>query len=35
MAKEAHIRENKKRADGTYGGTLHYGLLRSEMETLD
>ena len=33
MIKEAHIRENKKRADGTFSGTLHFGLLRSELDS--
>lgn len=30
--REGHIRENKKQADGTFSGTLYYGLLRSEFE---
>jgi RimJ/RimL family protein N-acetyltransferase len=29
--REGHIRENKKHPDGTYSGTLYYGLLRSEF----
>jgi aminoglycoside 6'-N-acetyltransferase len=29
--KEGHIRENKRNADGSLSGTLHYGLLRSEF----
>ena len=29
--KEGHIRENKRSADGSLSGTLHYGLLRSEF----
>ena len=31
MVQEGHIRENKKNADGSITGTLHYGLLRSEF----
>jgi len=31
MVQEGHIRENKKNADGSVSGTLHYGLLRSEF----
>jgi RimJ/RimL family protein N-acetyltransferase len=31
FSKEGHIRENKKNPDGTYSGTLYYGLLRSEF----
>jgi ribosomal-protein-alanine N-acetyltransferase len=31
MVREGHIRENKRNADGTLSGTLHYGLLRSEF----
>jgi len=31
MVREGHIRENKKNADGSITGTLHYGLLRSEF----
>ena len=31
--KEGHIRENKKNPDGTYSGTLYYGLLRSEFQS--
>jgi ribosomal-protein-alanine N-acetyltransferase len=30
MLREGHIRENKKNADGSISGTLHYGVLRSE-----
>lgn len=30
MVQEGHIRENKKNADGSISGTLHYGILRSE-----
>ena len=29
LVKEGHIRENKKSADGSFSGTVHYGLLRS------
>ena len=32
MVKEGHRRENKKHADGTFSGTVYYGLLRSEFE---
>jgi RimJ/RimL family protein N-acetyltransferase len=32
MVKEGHFRENKKNSDGTFSGTLHFGLLRSEFE---
>jgi [ribosomal protein S5]-alanine N-acetyltransferase len=32
MVREGHIRENRKNPDGTYSGTLHYGLLRREYE---
>ena len=35
MAREGHIRENKKNADGTLSGTLHFGLLKREYEALD
>ncbi|TET10155.1 MAG: N-acetyltransferase [Candidatus Thorarchaeota archaeon] len=31
FVREGHIRENKKNPDGTYSGTLYYGLLRSEF----
>ena len=31
FTKEGHIRENKKNPDGSYSGTLFYGLLRSEF----
>jgi len=34
MFREAHFRENKRHADGTISGTLHYGLLRSEFEAV-
>jgi RimJ/RimL family protein N-acetyltransferase len=34
FVKEGHIRENKKNPDGTYSGTLYYGLLRSEFYKL-
>lgn len=32
MTREALIRENRKNADGSFSGTLHYGILRSEFE---
>ena len=31
--KEGHFRENHKRPDGTFEGTIYYGLLKSEYET--
>lgn len=31
MVREGHIRENKKNADSSVSGTLHYGILRSEF----
>jgi RimJ/RimL family protein N-acetyltransferase len=31
FVREGHIRENKKNSDGTYSGTLHFGLLRKEF----
>jgi hypothetical protein len=31
MVREGYFRQNKKHADGTIRGTLHYGLLRSEF----
>jgi aminoglycoside 6'-N-acetyltransferase len=34
MIKEGHIRENKKNPDGTFSGTLYYGLLVGEFEAL-
>ena len=33
FVKEGHFRENKKNPDGTYSGTLLYGLLKSEFHT--
>lgn len=35
MVREGHIRENKRNADGTLSGTLHFGLLKREFEALD
>ena len=32
MVLEGHIRENKRNADGTLSGTLHFGLLKSEFD---
>jgi RimJ/RimL family protein N-acetyltransferase len=29
---EGHIRENRRQADGSYSGTLHFGMLRREYE---
>jgi RimJ/RimL family protein N-acetyltransferase len=34
MVQEAHFRENKRNPDGTLDGTLCFGLLSSEFETL-
>jgi aminoglycoside 6'-N-acetyltransferase len=34
LVKEGHARENRKNADGTLSGTLHFGLLRGEFEAL-
>ena len=34
MVREGHIRENKVNADGTLSGTVHFGLLKREFETL-
>jgi RimJ/RimL family protein N-acetyltransferase len=34
MIREGHFRENKKHPDGTFSGTLYFGLLRSEFEAL-
>ena len=34
LAQEGHIRENRRNPDGTLSGTLHFGLLKSELETL-
>jgi ribosomal-protein-alanine N-acetyltransferase len=31
---EGHVRQNKRNADGTLSGTLHFGLLKSEFEAL-
>ncbi len=31
FVREGHIRENKKRPDGSFSGDLHYGLLKSEF----
>ena len=35
LVREGHIRENKKNADGSFSGTLHYGLLKHEFEAFD
>lgn len=34
FVREGHIRENKKNPDGTFSGTLYYGLLRSDFYKL-
>jgi ribosomal-protein-alanine N-acetyltransferase len=31
MVREGHMRENKRNADGSISGTLHYGILRDEF----
>ncbi len=31
FVKEGHIRENKRNPDGTYSGTIFFGLLRHEF----
>jgi RimJ/RimL family protein N-acetyltransferase len=31
LIREGHVRENRKWPDGTFSGTLYYGLLRSEF----
>lgn len=35
MVLEGHIRENKRNADETLSGTLHFGLLKREFEALE
>lgn len=35
MVCEAHIRENKRNPDGTFTGTLLYGILKSELEKIN
>jgi aminoglycoside 6'-N-acetyltransferase len=35
FVREGHLRENKKNPDGTFSGTLCYGLLKGEFEALD
>ena len=35
MVLEGHVRENKRNADGTLSGTLHFGLLKREFEALE
>lgn len=32
MVREGHIRENKRNPDGSISGTLHYGMLRSDVQ---
>jgi [ribosomal protein S5]-alanine N-acetyltransferase len=34
FVKEGHRRENKKHADGSFTGTMYYGLLRAEFEAV-
>jgi ribosomal-protein-serine acetyltransferase len=34
MKREGHIREDKKNPDGTFSGSFHYGMLRSEFEAM-
>jgi len=33
MTREGHFRENKKHPDGSFTGTLHYAILKSEFST--
>ena len=35
LVREGHVRENKRNADGSLSGTLHYGLLKSEYLQLE
>lgn len=35
MVREGWFRENKRDADGTFSGTVHFGLLRSELEDVE
>jgi ribosomal-protein-serine acetyltransferase len=35
MVREGHFRENKKNADGRLSGTLWFGLLKREFESID
>jgi ribosomal-protein-alanine N-acetyltransferase len=35
LVQEGHVRENKRNADGTLSGTLHFGLLKSEYEAME
>jgi RimJ/RimL family protein N-acetyltransferase len=35
FVKEGHRRENKKHADGSFSGTMYYGLLRAEFVNRD
>ena len=35
MVREGHFRENKKNADGSLSGTLWFGLLKREFESID
>jgi ribosomal-protein-alanine N-acetyltransferase len=35
MVREGHFRENKENADGSLSGTLWFGLLRREFESID
>jgi RimJ/RimL family protein N-acetyltransferase len=34
MVREGHWRENKLNEDGSFSGTLHYGILKNEFEAL-
>ena len=34
MVREGLLRENKRNADGTISGTVHYGMLRREYEQI-
>jgi aminoglycoside 6'-N-acetyltransferase len=35
FVREGHLRESKKNPDGTFSGTLCYGLLKGDFEALD
>ena len=34
LVREGHVRENRREPDGTFSGTLFYGMLRREFEAL-
>ena len=35
MVREGYFRENKKNPDGSFSGTLHYGILSKELDALN